>query len=102
MDPESAGMAGIIGAALVAALRIIERTVDQKKSNGSSSKLDVRISLAEQKLEELKESVDELKEKTVEGLKLMYEFRESYRIDKARSDAMDQVRRDGGNGHVRD
>jgi hypothetical protein len=62
----------------------------------------VRISLAEQKLEELKDSVEELKDKTVEGLKLMYEFRETYRIDKARNDAMDQVRRDGGNGHARD
>ena len=96
MDPESAGIAGIIGAALVAALRIIERTVDQKKGNGPSSKLEVRISLAEQKMAELKESVDELKDKTVEGLKLMYEFREAYRIDKAKTEAKDEIRREGG------
>ena len=95
---ESIGAAAI--AALIICLRLLERTIDRKSQNTTSSKTEVRLSLAEQKLDELGEKIDGLNSKTIEALKLMYEFREAYRIDKAKQEAVNEQRR--SNGHARE
>ena len=96
---ESIGAAAI--AALIICLRLLERTIDRKSQNTTSSKTEIRLSLAEQKLDELSEKLDGVSGRLTEALKLLYEFRESYRIDRAKQETADELRR-GGNGHARD
>ena len=88
---ESIGAAAL--AALIICLRLLERTIDRKSQNTTSSKTEIRMSLAEQKLDELSEKMDQVNAKTVEALKLMYEFRESYRVDKARAEGEQEHKR---------
>ena len=62
MDPDSAVGGGIV-AAIVVGMRIAERFNDRKSANGSTSKIDTRIALAEQQLTELKEDIAKLTDK---------------------------------------
>ena len=88
MDPESVASGGIV-AAIVA-----ERFSDRKSANGSSSKTDTRIALAEQQLVELKEDIAKLTDKVVENLKLTYELREKQIVQ----DAVNKALKHKGNG----
>ena len=93
--------AAAIGCVIVC-LRLLERTIDKRSNSSTSSKTEVRLSLAEQKLDELSEKLDTMNNRVTEALKLLYEFRESYRIDRATQEPADERRRQGGNAHVRD
>lgn len=87
MDPESA-IGGSVVACVVVGLRLAERFSDRKSANGSSSKTDTRIALAEQQLIELKEDIAKLTEKVVENLKLTYELREKQIVQEAVNEAL--------------
>ena len=87
MDPDSAVGGGIV-AAIVVGMRIAERFNDRKSANGSTSKIDTRIALAEQQLTELKDDISKLTDKVVENLKLTYELREKQVIQEAVKDAL--------------
>ena len=76
---EGGAAAGLIGILLVA-MRIIERSVDKKNGSSGTSKLDTRMALAEQQMNELRETMLELKDKVVENLKLSYELKNELRI----------------------
>ena len=69
-------------------MRIAERFNDRKSANGSTSKIDTRIALAEQQLTELKDDIAKLTDKVVENLKLTYELREKQVIQEAVKDAL--------------
>ena len=75
-------------AAIVVGMRIAERFSDRKSANGSTSKTDTRIALAEQQLIELKEDIAKLTDKVVENLKLTYELRAKQEIQEAVSKAL--------------
>ena len=81
-------------AAIVVGMRIAERFSDRKSANGSTSKTDTRIALAEQQLVELKEDIAKLTEKVVENLKLTYELREKQIVQ----DAVNEALKHKGNG----
>ena len=87
MDPESVASGGIV-AAIVVGMRLAERFSDRKSANGSSSKTDTRIALAEQQLVELKEDIAKLTEKVVENLKLTYGLREKQIVQDAVNEAL--------------
>lgn len=87
MDPESAVGGGIVAAAVLG-LRIAERYHEKRSTNGSTSRIDTRIALAEQQLTELKEDIAKLTDKVVENLKLTYELREKQVIQEAVKDAL--------------
>ena len=87
MDPESIASGGIV-ATIVVGMRLAERFSDRKSANGSSSKIDTRIALAEQQLAELKESISKLTEKVIENLKLTYELREKQIVQEAVNEAL--------------
>tara|TARA_R100000234_G_scaffold37634_1_gene22265 strand:+ start:739 stop:1041 length:303 start_codon:yes stop_codon:yes gene_type:complete len=93
--------AAALGAVIIC-LRLLERTIDKRSSSSTSSKTEVRLSLAEQKLDELSEKLDTMNNRVTEALKLLYEFRESYRIDRAKQEAAEELRRRGSNGHARE
>ena len=76
---EGGAAAGLIGILLVA-MRIIERSVDKKNGSSGTSRLDTRMALAEQQMNELRETMLELKDKVVENLKLSYELKNELRI----------------------
>ena len=82
MDPESAAGAGLIGV-LVVAMRIIERSVDNKKSNGNGNGLTTKVAIAEEKLESLGDRVDEVSSKTREALSNTYEILRRMDINEA-------------------
>tara|TARA_R110000824_G_scaffold100352_2_gene238652 strand:+ start:257 stop:559 length:303 start_codon:yes stop_codon:yes gene_type:complete len=97
---EGGAAAGLIGILLVA-MRIIERSVDKKNGSSGTSRLDTRMALAEQQMNELRETMLELKDKVVENLKLSYELKNELRIhqevEKVRREANgtnDPTRRD--------
>ena len=73
MDPESAAGAGLIGV-LVVAMRIIERSVDNRKSSSNGDGITTKVAIAEEKLETLGDRVDEVSEKTREALSNTYEI----------------------------
>ena len=81
MDPESAASAGLIGVLLVA-MRIIERSVDNKK-NGNGNGLTTKVAIAEEKLESLGDRVDEVSSKTREALSNTYEILRRMDINEA-------------------
>ena len=87
MDPESIAGGGIV-ACVVLGLRLAERYQEKRSVNGSTSKIDTRIALAEQQLTELKESISKLTDKVVENLKLTYELREKQIVAQAVNDAL--------------
>lgn len=93
MDPESVASGGIV-AAIVVGMRLAERFSDRKSANGSTSKTDTRIALAEQQLVELKEDIAKLTDKVVENLKLTYELREKQIVQ----DAVNEALKHKGNG----
>ena len=82
MDPESAAGAGLIGV-LVVAMRIIERSVDNRKGNGNGNGLTTKVAIAEEKLEALGDRVDEVSEKTREALSNTYEILRRMDINEA-------------------
>ena len=82
MDPERAAGAGLIGV-LVVAMRIIERSVDNKKSNGNGNGLTTKVAIAEEKLESLGDRVDEVSAKTREALSNTYEILRRMDINEA-------------------
>ena len=93
MDPESAGAAGLVGL-MVISLRIAERFQDKKSGSSSTSKLDTRMALAEQQMQELRETMVELKDKVIENLRVTYELKNALRVHQA----VEQARREqGGN-----
>ena len=81
MDPESAASAGLIGVLLVA-MRIIERSVDNKK-NSNGNGITTKVAIAEEKLETLGDRVDEVSEKTREALSNTYEILRRMDINEA-------------------
>jgi cell division protein FtsL len=87
MDPESIAGGGIV-ACVVLGLRLAERYQEKRSVNGSTSKIDTRIALAEQQLTELKEDISKLTDKVVENLKLTYELREKQIVAQAVNDAL--------------
>ena len=87
MDPESIAGGGIV-ACVVLGLRLAERYQEKRSVNGSTSKIDTRIALAEQQLTELKEDISKLTDKVVENLKLTYELREKQIVAQAVIDAL--------------
>ena len=89
MDPESAAGAGLIGV-LVVAMRIIERSLDKKNGSSGTSKLDTRMALAEQQMQELRETMVELKDKVIENLRVTYELKNDLRVHQA----VEQARRE--------
>jgi len=88
VDPESAASAGLIGVLLVA-MRIIERSVDNKK-NGNGNGLTTKVAIAEEKLESLGDRVDEVSAKTREALSNTYEILRRMDIN----DAVERDRRE--------
>jgi len=88
VDPESAASAGLIGVLLVA-MRIIERSVDNKK-NGNGNGLTTKVAIAEEKLEALGDRVDEVSSKTREALSNTYEILRRMDIN----DAVERDRRE--------
>ena len=88
MDPESAASAGLIGVLLVA-MRIIERSVDNKK-NSNGNGITTKVAIAEEKLETLGDRVDEVSEKTREALSNTYEILRRMDIN----DAVERDRRE--------
>ena len=88
MDPESAASAGLIGVLLVA-MRIIARSVDNKK-NGNGNGLTTKVAIAEEKLEALGDRVDEVSAKTREALSNTYEILRRMDIN----DAVERDRRE--------
>ena len=89
MDPESAGAAGLVGL-MVISLRIAERFQDKKNGSSGTSKLDTRMALAEQQMQELRETMVELKDKVIENLRVTYELKNELRIHQA----VEQARRE--------
>ena len=87
MDPESIAGGGIV-ACVVLGLRLAERYQEKRSANGSTSKIDTRIALAEQQLTELKEDIGKLTEKVIENLKLTYELREKQIVQEAVNEAL--------------
>ncbi len=89
MDPESAGAAGLVGL-MVISLRVAERFQEKKSGSNGTSKLDTRMALAEQQMQELRETVIELKDKVLENLRVTYELKNELRIHQA----VEQARRE--------
>ena len=93
MDVESAGAASVVGA-LIISLRLLERALDKKNGSNGTSKLDTRMALAEQQMQELRETMVELKDKVIENLRITYELKNDLRVHQA----VEQARREqGGN-----
>jgi len=81
---ETGAMAGVAGllAVSMGLIEIVKTTVNKRHPNGNG-----KITLLESKLEDLAESQKETDVKVRETLKIVYELREEYRIDKARREA---------------
>jgi len=74
------GAIGALIAVSMGLMEVVKTGVHKKNGNG-------KITLLENKIEDLVESQKETDTKVRETLKIVYELREEYRIDKARREA---------------
>ena len=80
MEPGEMGAIGALIAVSMGLMEVVKTGVHKKNGNG-------KITLLENKIEDLVESQKETDTKVRETLKIVYELREEYRIDKARREA---------------
>jgi len=82
MEPGEMGAIGALIAVSMGLMDVVKTGVHKKYPNGNG-----KISLLEKAIEDLVESQKETDVKVRETLKIVYELREEYRIDKARREA---------------
>ena len=85
MEPGEMGAVGALIAVSMGLMEIVKGAVNKKHPNGNG-----KITLLENKIEDLSVSQKETDAKVRETLKIVYELREEYRIDKARRQAKEE------------
>ena len=79
------GAIGALIAVSMGLMEVVKTGVHKKYPNGNG-----KITLLESKIEDLAESQKETDAKVKETLRIVYELREEYRIDKARREAREE------------
>ena len=82
---EMAGVAGLLAVSM-GLIEIVKTTVSKRHPNGNG-----KITLLESKIAALAEDQREKSDKVRETLRIVYELREEYRIDKARRQAKEEL-----------
>ena len=85
MEPGEMGAIGALIAVSMGLMEVVKTGVNKKYPNGNG-----KITLLESKIEDLAESQKETDAKVKETLRIVYELREEYRIDKARREAREE------------